>query len=191
MFGFNKKRRLIEGPVEFTAEVQIDRPAAEVFPLLDIADPRFSHVQRGAEVRSVDADGTQFEMSVEEFDDAVFTFKVVHRENGARLTFETSMEPQQNALVEAVEDYSIEALGDEACHVRVATTATFGEDLSDEEVAGEIAVMSAAVTGDLEKLKVLAEEGVEAVIALEEEEFGFDFQLDGINIEWDDIEPEQ
>ena len=53
--------------------------------------------------------------------------------------------------------------------------------------------MNMAVMGDLEKLKVLAEEGLESLKAMEEAEMGLDveFDLGELDIDWDDIEPEQ
>ena len=191
MFGFNKNKRAIEGPVEFTAEVEINRPASEVFPLIDISDPRFGHAQRGAQVAAVEGKPNQFELPVEEFDDAVFHFNVLERVDGLRHKAVCAMVPQLFALVKAVEDYQIEPIGDDKCLVKITVSAEFDPNLSDEEVANEAAVMSMAVTGDLEKLLVHAEEGLEAVKALEEEEFNVEFDLGELDIDWDEIEPEQ
>ena len=191
MFGFNKNKRAIEGPVEFTAEVEINRPASEVFHLIDVSDPRFSQAQRGAEVKAVDGKPNHFEMTVEEFDDAVFHFEVLERVEGRRHKAECAMVPQLFALVKAVEDHIIEPMDDNKCLVKLVVSAEFDPELSDEEVANEAAVMSMAVTGDLEKLLVHAEEGLEAVKALEEEEFNVEFDLGELDIDWDEIEPEQ
>ncbi|MEO1048072.1 MAG: SRPBCC family protein [Pseudomonadota bacterium] len=191
MFGFNKNKRAIEGPIEFTAEVEINRPAFEVFPLIDVSDPRFSPAQRGAEVRAVDGKPNHFEMTVEEFDDAVFHFNVLERVEGLRHKAECEMVPHMFALVKAVEEHTIEPVGEGKCLVKICVSADFDPDLSDEEVANEAAMMSMAVTGDLEKLAVHAEEGLEAVKALEEDEFNVEFDLGELDIDWDEIEPEQ
>ncbi|MGB3471640.1 MAG: SRPBCC family protein [Erythrobacter sp.] len=193
MFGFNKKKRMIEGPVEFEAEVEIDRPVGEVWPLLDMADPRFAHAQRGAQVKRDDADDSRYTMTIDAFDDAVFEFTVLESVEGRRHKSKAKMVPQLFALVEATEDYTIEPLGDGSCRVKLVTCATFDEDLSDEEVAEEVATMSEAVTGDLMKLKLLAEDGLDTVMAFEEEQMSFDIELDleDLDIDWDNIEPEQ
>ena len=103
------------------------------------------------------------------------------------------IEPRSNALEKSTETKVIEPVGDSACRVISPTLATFDSELSDEDVAGEIAVMNMAVMGDLEKLKVLAEEGLESLKAMEEAEMGLDveFDLGELDIDWDDIEPEQ
>ncbi len=197
MFGFNKKKRLIEGPVEFVSEVEIDRPAAEVFPLIDVADARFSHRQRGAEVRCVEGEEHRFDMTIAEIEDAVFEFTVLDRIEGERHTISCVMVPQMFALEKAIEAHTIEPISETACRVTLTTTATFDASLSDEEVAGEIAVMNEAVLRDLEKLKILAEDGLDAVLAAEqaemEDDLGIDveFDLGELDIDWDDIEPQQ
>ncbi|MEO1731960.1 MAG: hypothetical protein AAFR64_14660 [Pseudomonadota bacterium] len=195
MFGFNKKKRMIEGPVEFIMEAEIQRPAHEVFPLIDMADPRYCHVQRGAELRQIEGSSDRYDMVVEEMDDVVFQFRVLERVEGERHSIECTIKPQINALVKSVETHVIKPISDSACHVTLTTSATFDEDLSDEEVTGEIAMMSAAVSDDLEKLAVLAEEGLEAVKALDEAGFDLDFQIEieggEIDFDWDDIETEQ
>jgi len=197
MFGFNKKKRLIEGPIDFTAEVEIDRPAADVFPLIDLADPLFRHAQTGAQVRRVESAGDQFEMIVEEFNDAVFKFNVLVREPNARYAIDSKMEPQLFALVKSNETYVFEPRGDDACRVTLTTSATFDDDLSDKDITGEMAMMSEAIVNEMQKLKVLAEDGIEALKAMEEDEAGFEIEFGGefdlgeLDIDWDDIEPQQ
>ena len=193
MFGFNKKKPMIEGPIEFEAEVEIDRPASEVFPLIDITDPRFRQRQFGAEVKAEDGSDNRFIMTVETFDDAVFHFEVLEHVEGQRQKCRAKMVPQLFALVQSIEDYTIEPRGENACCLKLVTSAEFDPELSVEEVAEEVTMMSLAVNGDLAKGKVFAEEGLEAAKAMEEAMNGleFDFDLGEIDIEWDDIEPEQ
>ncbi|MEM6908727.1 MAG: SRPBCC family protein [Pseudomonadota bacterium] len=192
MFGFNKKKRLIEGPVEFEAEVEIDRPAAEVFGLIDLASPQCGLVQRGAHVTRVEGADNDYRLTSEEFGDCVFHFHVIERVDAARHTVEVVMEPQLYALEKAIEAHRIEPISEEACRVKLTTSATFDPTLSDEEVAGEIAVMSEAVMLDLEKLKLLAEDGVAAVKEFEENQMGIEIDLDGLDLDfdWSEIEPE-
>lgn len=191
MFGFNKKKRMIEGPIEFTAEVDIDRSAADVFPLVDVSDPRFRSAQTGAKVTPVEGTTDSYDMVMEGFDDAVFKFRILERVEAEIFTIEARMEPQMFALVSSIEESVIEPTGDTSCRVKLTTKATFDESLSDEEVAGEIAVMGEAVCNDLEKLKVLAEDGLDALKEMEEAEMSFDIDLGELDIDWDDIEPKQ
>lgn len=193
MFGFNKHRRMIEGPVEFTFEIEIERPASEVFPLIDVADPHFSHAQRGAKIRRVDGEDSRYDMTIEEIDDAVFQFTVLERVEGARHTLSAVMVPQMFALEKSIEAHVIKPLGDSACRVILTTQATFVSTLSDQEVADEVAVLSEAITRDLAKLKALAEDGLDAVMAMEEAEMAFDidFGLSELDLNWVDIELKQ
>ncbi|MDJ0978767.1 MAG: SRPBCC family protein [Erythrobacter sp.] len=197
MFSFNKKNRLIGGPVEFSADVLIDRPASEVFPLIDINDPRFKDAQMGAHVSRVEGSDDRFELSSDEMEDVVFHFRVLERTLNSRHKVETAIEPRINALVSAIEEHILEPVGESACRVTLTTLATFDDALSDEAIADEVAVMSLAVTSDLEKLKALAEDGIDAARALEDDAIGFDLEFDAdfdfgeLGIEWDDIEPEQ
>ncbi|MEM1050587.1 MAG: SRPBCC family protein [Pseudomonadota bacterium] len=192
MLGFNKGGRMIEDPIEFTAEVEIDRDAALVFPLIDVADPQFRHSQSGAKVQPVAGTTDRFEMTVEGLD-TVFHYHVAERIEDTRYSLEATMNPQLFALVKSVETYEIEPRAEGACMVRLTTLATFDAELSDDEVANEVAMMSMAVTGELEKLKTLAEDGIEALNAMEAAEMEFDIDLDlsELDIEWDDIEPKQ
>ena len=188
MFGFNKGKPLIEGPIEFTAEVAIDRPVAEVFPLVDLADARFRHVQTGAQVRRVEGQDNRFDMIVD---------AVLERKPGERYALEAAMVPQLFALVKSVETHVFEAISDTKCRVILTTLATFDPDLSDEDIVGESAMMTQAVMGEMEKLKVLAEDGLDALKAMEEAEMDFeidfdvDLDLGELDIDWGDIEPEQ
>ncbi|MEM9501742.1 MAG: hypothetical protein AAF941_07840 [Pseudomonadota bacterium] len=185
MFGFNKKKPLIEGPIEFEAEVEIDKAAGAVFPLIDVASPDFAHLQRGASVQTVEGKAQHYCLTIEGMDDVAFLYHVLERVEGERHTAECVIEPRINDLIKAVESYEVEALSAESCKVRLTTVATFDESLSDEEVAGEIAMMSAAVHDDLFKLKVHAEEGADAVAALDNDGL-CDIEIGDIDIEIED-----
>ncbi len=192
MFGFNKKKPLIEGPVGFEMEVEIDRPAAEVFRLIDLADSGFAAVQRGATVTTVPGTEDSFTLRMPELEDITFKYKVVERVVGQRHSAECVIEPPVGNLAKALEEYAIEALSENSCRLDLTTHATFNSGLSDEEIAGEIAMMSMAVQDDLFKLKVHAEDGAEAVAAMEEDDdLGFELDLGDLDLDWDDIEPQQ
>lgn len=187
MFGFNKNRPMIEGPIEFEMEIEIERPSSDVFRLIDIADPEFAHKQRGASVTQLDESNDRFCLKLPEMDDLSFNFHVTDRVAGERHTAECIIEPRVGNLVKSVEEYSVKPKGEDACLLVLKMNATFDDNLSDEEVAGEIAMMSMAVQDDLVKLKVHAEEGVEAVAALDEDPLG-DLDFDNCDIDLDDLE---
>jgi len=99
MLGFNKKKRMIEGSVEFEAEVEIDRPVGEVFPLVDTADPRFCHVQRGATITRVEEEADRFDLTTDMMEGVAFQFKVIERVEGSIHPFECTIKPRINDLV--------------------------------------------------------------------------------------------
>ncbi len=193
MFGFNKQKPLIEGPVEFDFSVQVDRPAALVFQLVDVSDPGFSQVALGNAVKQITDD--MYEIALADMEDLSFRFQVLEYVKGKRHMSKVMIEPRIGNLVEAIEDYQLTPLGDDRCVVKLITKATFSDDLSDEEIAEEVAMMSMAVEEDLTKLKIHAEQGVKAVHAYNEEQdntgFDLEFDLGDLDIDWDHIETEQ
>ena len=180
MLEFNQKKPLINGPIEFETSVEIERDAGTVFPLIDLASPGFAYLQRGATVQAVDGSAQRYRLTMEGLDDVVFLYHVTDRVEGRLHTAECVIEPRINDLVKAVESYEIEPIDSGSCKVTLITTATFDESLSDADIAGEIAMMSTAVHDDLLKLKVHAEEGADAVAALDDEGFD-DFDFADIN----------
>ncbi|MEO1221293.1 MAG: hypothetical protein AAFY42_08080 [Pseudomonadota bacterium] len=192
MLESNKNSPMLNGPIEFDFSVEIDRPASEVFPILDMSDPRFSQVALGNTVKQVGE--KTFELEIEEMQGHTFRFDIVEYARDARHASEVTIEPRVGNLVQAVEDYQLTPLGPDRCTLKLVTKATFSDDLSVEEIAQEVAMMSMAVEEDLTKLKIHAEEGVEAVKAYTEEQeaaFGIEFDLSELDIDWDEIEPEQ
>lgn len=192
MLESNKNSPMLNGPIEFDFSVEIDRPAPEVFPLVDVSDTRFSQVALGNSVKKVS--DKNFELEIEELEGHAFRFHVVEYIKDERHASKVTIEPSIGNLVEAVEDYQVTPLGEDRCSLKLVTKATFSDDLSDEEIAQEVAMMSMAVEEDLTKLKIHAEQGVEAVKTyIEEQEASFSIELDleGFDIDWDEIEPEQ
>ena len=192
MLESNKNSPMLNGPIEFEFSVEIDRPASDVFPLVDLSDPRFSQIALGNTVKKVGE--TSFELKIEELEGHVFRFQVVEYAQDERHVSKVAIEPSVGNLVESVEDYQLTPLGDDRCTLKLITKATFSDDLSVEEIAQEVAMMSMAVEDDLTKLKMHAEKGVDAVKAYNEEQaaaFGLELDLEGFEIDWDDIEPQQ
>lgn len=188
----SKNSPMLNGPIEFEFSVEIERPAGHVFPILDISDPRFSQVALGNTVKKVGE--KSFELEIAEMEGHVFYFDVVEYVKDARHTSKVTIEPSVGNLVQAVEDYQITPLGQDRCVLKLVTKATFSDNLSAQEIAQEVAMMSMAVEDDLTKLAIHAELGVEAVKAYNEEQeaaFGMELDLAGFDIDWADIEPEQ
>ncbi|MDJ0643833.1 MAG: hypothetical protein QNJ15_13555 [Erythrobacter sp.] len=171
MFGFNRKKPAIEGPIEFSLEAEIGRPASEVYRLIDVADPGFRQVLLGHSVAPVVGDDNCFDMVLNEMPDVTFHLRVVEAVRNRRLQLECTISPTVGNLRKSVETHIIEPRGDDACHITLVTEATFSDGLSDGELAEEIAMMSAAVHNDLIKLAIHAEDGTDAVLRFEEEQW--------------------
>lgn len=192
MYESSKNSPMLNGPIEFDFTVEIERSASQVFPLIDVTDPRFAQVALGNSVEKSAED--VFELEVVGLEDHVFRLHVTDCIQNERHTSKVTIEPRVGNLVEAVEGYELNATGDDRCTLTLVTKATFSDGLSAEEIAQEVAMMSMAVEDDLTKLKIHAEEGVEAVRAYDEEQqaaFEIELDLTGFDIDWDDIEPEQ
>lgn len=171
MFGFNRKKPVIAGPIEFTLEAEIDRPASEVYRLIDIADPGFAQVRLGNSVTRVEGEDNHFELVLSELSGLTFHLYVREAVKDERHQLECITEPSLGNLKKTVETHVIEARGENACQVTLTTEATFADDLSERDLAEEIAIMSEAVHNDLTKLVIHAEDGTEAVLRFEEEQW--------------------
>ena len=62
MFGLFQRKAEPLGPFEFEHETVIDRPAAEVYPLVDWADPRNAKRALGNKVEQVGSSPARFRM---------------------------------------------------------------------------------------------------------------------------------
>lgn len=170
MFGFNRKKPAIEGPIEIALEAEIDRPADDVYRLIDVADPGFGQVRLGNSVTPVDAEEGHFALVLADMPDLAFHLRVREAVKDARFQVECTISPALGNLRKTVETHVIEPRGENACDVTLTTEVTFADGLSDQELAQEIAVMSAAVHSDLTKLVIHAEDGTDAVRQYDEEQ---------------------
>jgi len=169
MFGFLKPQRLPEGPYEFTGAVDIDRPAAEVFPLLDLADARYAKRQLGERVDPVEGAPGIWHMVIGAVPDLLFELTVTDRVVDAWIAFNCTVTPQVGRLVVSHELYTLEQLGPDACRLGLVNTVTFAGELGANALREEGMMMTASVGNALAKLKLHAEGGVEAVRAAERE----------------------
>src|SRR3569832_2026173 len=94
MFGFLKPQRLPEGPYEFTGAVEIDRSAAGVFPLLDLADARYANRQLGERGDPVEGAPGTWHLVIGTVPDLLFELTVTAREADAWIAFARTVTPQ-------------------------------------------------------------------------------------------------
>ena len=168
MFGLFKPKTAPEGPVDICAEVEIDKPAAEVYALIDWADPRNAKRATGNEVRAVESKPDRFDMVMPFMPELVFEFLVTEAVPHRKYAFGCVIEPSMGNLAHSHECYEFEDIGENKCRVFLKTSTTFVEGLRMREYTHEVATMAASVQSALQKLKLQAEHGADVAKALEE-----------------------
>lgn len=166
MFGWLKPERAPEGPYQFVGAIEIDRPAAEVFPLLDLADPRYAKRELGERVEEVDGAPGNFRMVIGAVPDLLFELTVTERVADAWIGFDCTITPPVGRLAASHELYTLEQLGPDTCRLELVNTVTFASKLRPGALRDETAIMTIAVQSALAKLKLHAEDGADAVRAL-------------------------
>jgi hypothetical protein len=81
--------------------------------------------------------------------------------------FSSDIQPRVGRLESDEEHYSLEPVGEERCRLKLLTVAEFQSGLSMKQFEQELAMMTLACQRALIKLKLHAEQGVDAVRALE------------------------
>ena len=166
MLPFFRKQAIAAGPHEFGAEVEIERPVSEVYPLLDLADPRHAKRQLGDRVQAVTGEPGTFTMVISELPDAVFKLAVNAEEHEREYAFSCVSEPTFGRVARSHERYVLEDLGEHGCRLILTQTIEFDRELSEDEYGMEAMMLTFAGFSVLAKLKLHAEEGVEAVKAM-------------------------
>ena len=167
MFGLFKKQMAPEGPVQFEAAVEVERPAADVYALIDWADPRNAKRQLGHDIIPLDGDPKRFRLVMSEMPGHRFDMTVLKEVPGQAYTFETDIQPRVGRLESDEERYSLEPLGDDRCKLNLTCVVNFQRGLTMKQFERELAMMSLACQRAVIKLKLHAEEGLEALQALE------------------------
>jgi hypothetical protein len=169
MFGILKRKQNEEplGPFEFEHSIEIEKPAAEVYALIDWADPRNAKRALGNKVEQVGADPDRFRLHLDLVPDHRFEMIVTEAEPGQRYAFENEITPPVGRLVSSHETYTIEPLTDSSCRLSLVVAATFVGGMTEQEIAMEVMMMGMSGQNALAKLQIQAEQGVEAVHAIE------------------------
>ena len=164
MFGLFKPKMAPNGPVEVDMDIEIERPAAEVYAMVDFGDPRNHKAAVGTITRT---GSNTFDMELDMLPDLTFPITEIEAEPGRIYTIESVLPEALGArLYKTVERTEIEPLGDDRCKVSSKVTATF-HPMKLEEYDHEVAVIAAGCHNALAKLKVHAEQGVEVIREIE------------------------
>ena len=167
MFGFLKRKAEPVGPFEFEHGTEIERPAAEVYAMIDWADPRNAKRALGNKVEQVGTAPDRYRLHLDLVPDHRFEMIVTEEVPGRSYAFENEITPSVGRLVSSHETYAIEPLGEGSCRLSLVISALFVGGLSAEDMAMEVMMMGTAGQNALAKLKIQAEQGVEAVHAVE------------------------
>lgn len=170
MLPFLRKRSIPTGPHEFGAEIEIERPASEVYPLLDFADPSNAKRELGDKVHAIAGAAGRFELTVSALPDAVFALAVTAEQVGREYAFSCVSTPTFGNVARSYERYVMEDLGDGCCKLILTNTVEFGGKLTEDEYQLEAMMLTFSCFSALAKLKIHAEQGAEAVKKLEREQ---------------------
>jgi hypothetical protein len=167
MFEILKRKVEPIGPFQFGHSVAIEKPADEVYALIDWADARNAKRALGNKVEQVSSSPDRYRMTLDLVPDHVFEMIVTDAVPGETYAFANEITPPPGRLVSSHETYSIEPIDDGSCMLTLLVSASFTGGLPEEALAMEVMMMTMSCGNALEKLKVHAEQGVEAVHAIE------------------------
>ena len=175
MFGILKRKAEPLGPFEFEHNIEIERPAAEVYALVDWADARNAKRALGNKVEQVGSSPDRFRLHLDLVPDHRFEMIVTEAVPGRSYAFENEITPPVGRLVSSNETYSVEPVGEGSCRLALTVAAWFDGNMSAEDTAMEVMMMGMSGQNALAKLKLQAERGVDAVHAAEA------MQMDGLD----------
>lgn len=161
-----------QGPVTFDFEVEIEAAAEDIYALVDFADPRHAKRQLGHSVEQLDAAPDVFALVMTEMPDAQFVQTVTEAAAPRSYAYRCDPRPQQGRLQWTHERFTIAPQDDGICLVTLLVEARFDEPLPVDEYTHHVTLMAMGCNAMVEKLKLHAEQGPEAVRAFERREFG-------------------
>jgi len=167
MFGLFKPRLAPVGPHDISVQTDIEASAAQVYALLDFADPRNAQRARGAAIVPSEGCERQFRMVVPQLPDCCFNIDVTDAESPNHYAYSIIAEPQLGRLAASTEAFTIWDLPGGGCSVRLDAKARLQEGVPEKYLGNEIMKLTLACHNSVAKLKLQAEQGVEAVEAVQ------------------------
>lgn len=175
MIQFRKKKNTAPPDrYELVSEIKIERPSSDVYPLLDLADPRYTKRQLGDQVEEVTGQPGTYHVIIQELPDAVFALTVTAQTRDREYSFACVSTPLFGNLTRSHEHYALEDLANGHCRLILTNSVEFCRKLSEDEFKLELMMLAFANESALEKIKVHAEQGVDAVKAMSS---GLNFDL--------------
>lgn len=164
MFGLFKAKPAPDGPVVLEDAIAVECSSDTMFGLLNFADSR---CWKRAVGTVEDVATGRFRMQLDLAPDLFFTIVVTDAEPGRLYAFDVQITPRPGRLMQSSERYEITPTGSQSCSVRLVTHAHFESGMTLREWKGEKAMMEMAVNNALVKLKLHAEQGVDAIRSIE------------------------
>jgi hypothetical protein len=167
MFGFLRPKLVADGPIEIRCDTVVQRTAEDVYRLVDWADPGNGKRQLGSEIVRLDESPGRFRISLDELHGHFVEVSVTEEIPHASYAFACEIVPRIGRMVRAHEHYGFERLTVSTCRLSVVVTATVAGPLRLKEHEHEVMTMTLASRNALAKLKLHAEDGVEAARAVQ------------------------
>ena len=122
---------------------------------------------RGATITPVEGNGQRFVMNLPQVPDLDFHIDVIEAEAPNFYSYAIVVDPLVGRKAASIESYTVSDMPGGGCRVRLENAVTFQEGLREKDVPEEFGMVTVALYKTVAKLKLQAEQGVEAVLALD------------------------
>lgn len=166
MFGLFKRKgdaTVPDEPIQMSVSIEIEKAADDVYALLDFGDERHQLRARGSEIREISGDPRTYRLWYDLTPDMNYLFTVTEAVPGRSYAYSASIVPQIGLRTGSHEAYAIEPISIGSCRLTIVNTINHAPGMNRRQLDAEIAKSSQAVANSLTKLKIQAEQGVEAV----------------------------
>ena len=160
LFGLVGERSPAE-PVHFEQTIRIAARPGDLFPLVDWGNQEHLWRQRGHRVTQQE-DGAYL-LRISSLPGTRFEIRVVRDDRPNSYVYESVTTPMIGKLIGSHEEYRFEQLEGDLCRVTLAVDARFVPGLRPRVWRFEQEKMHISLHNALAKLKLMAEEGIEAV----------------------------
>jgi hypothetical protein len=158
-----------EGPVTFDFEEEIEASAEHIYRLLDLAHEPCAKRELGHGVEQL-APGT-FRFTMWQMPDTPFSITVTSAEPHRKYAYRIEPDVKVGRLQWTQERYTLAMQDNGKCLVTLLVEAQFDMPMTMRDYSQEVARMAMGCAIALEKLRLHAEQGAEAVLDYEAEQF--------------------
>ena len=160
-----------EGPVTFDFEAEVDAPAERIYELIDFASPGNAKRELGHSLTQVSSDPDKWKLVMSQMPDISFFETVSEAVSPSTYAYRSVAEPKQGAMEWTDERWTIEPREGEPCLVTLLVEAQFTEPMRLSDYRDNVFMMMLSCDNALEKLKLHAEQGAQAVREVEAQQF--------------------